>query len=497
MENKQSWWQRVFGKRIEQKSLGPMSLGLQVVNGNIISSGDNKESYIRNSYNVNDLVSSAANLIVDKVRIAPWAVYKITDKSSLKKYQALMSQKDLTGSDLKEALKLRKKALVPYTKDERLNTLLDYPNDYCTFSDLVAESSLFKMLTGDRFLWAEKLSAGANEGKPFKLWILPSHHVSIVASRTFPVKKLGYRMDSWGLLKLDLEAVMHDRFPNPNYNTMGDHLYGQSPLKSAMNLNDMIVASTLNATASFHNGGPKQIIWVDSGDRWNPEDTGKEALALKNILQGKEYAGPRNSNKLAASGYKVGAVPLGLSPVELEIIEAQKWGLRRVCNILGGIPSQLLNDPENKTYNNQKEGEKALTTRGALPYLNSFRDAFNRMLYDYWGYKDQDIYIDYDATVYSELQDDNKEKWGWVRELPVSWGYKLDLMGLDYEKGQPGLDEVMIPTGFQPIDSFDVEQALNDNPGNQEDGDDKVPAKRAGKNLFEGTTANGVHKELI
>jgi hypothetical protein len=29
-------------------------------------------------------------------------------------------------------------------------------------------------------------------------------------------------------------------------------------------------------------------------------------------------------------------------------------------------------------------------------------------------------------------------------------------MGMDYEEGQPGLDEVMIPSGYQPIDGYNV-----------------------------------------
>ena len=73
-----------------------------------------------------------------------------------------------------------------------------------------------------------------------------------------------------------------------------------------------------------------------------------------------------------------------------------------------------------------------------------------------WSYKGKNIYVDADLTVYSELQDNMKDKWMWVKELPVSWKYKLELMGLDYEEGEPGLDEVMIPSGFQPIDSLNV-----------------------------------------
>ena len=151
----------------------------------------------------------------------------------------------------------------------------------------------------------------------------------------------------------------------------------------------------------------------------------------------------------------MGIVDAGLSPVDLGIVESEKWSLRRFCNVYG-VPSQLLNDPDNKTFNNQKEGEKALTMRCALPHLNSFREHLNRKLRNDWGYKGQNIIVDYDLSVFTELQDDLQTKWQWVKELPVSWRYKLDLMGMDYEEGQPGLDEVMIPSGYQPIDGYNV-----------------------------------------
>ncbi len=92
-----------------------------------------------------------------------------------------------------------------------------------------------------------------------------------------------------------------------------------------------------------------------------------------------------------------------MSPVELDIIESEKWDMKALCNIYG-VPSQLLNDADNKTYNNQREGEKALTVRCAIPLLVGIRDNLNRKLHSDWGYRGSDIYVDFDPTVYSELE---------------------------------------------------------------------------------------------
>lgn len=451
----------LFGGRKKAYSTG---VTYAITGGNLISSEDNKTSYIDNGYSVNDIIFSIVNLIAEKVRVANWDVYKVQDESSLKRFKAIMSRKDISGDDYKQAMFYRAKALVEYN-DPKLKELLDNPSrNVGTFSDLVANSSIFKMICGGRMIYADLLEGGANGGKPQSLSILPYNLMTILAKREFPdmlVSEQGYKLDDWGMSNIPKENVMHDKYFNPHFDTMGGHLFGMAPMKAALLLTDKSNSANRTEAAQFQNQGPKKVIFMDD-PRFTPEQGNAQAQSIKQILQGKEYGGPDNAGKMATSGYKMGAIDAGLSPVDLGIIESEKWTLRRFCNVFGGVPSQLLNDPENKSYNNQKEGEKALTTRGAIPLLNSFRGSFNQKLATDWGYKGQNVYVDYDSTCYTELQDDLKEKWSWVRELPVTWKYKMELMGLDTEEGE-GMNEIMIPTGFQPIDSFNVvDEALNE-----------------------------------
>lgn len=462
-----SIWSRLFKR---EKAL-QRNVNYYIHNGQMISPADNKTAYITEGYTYNDLIYSIVNLISDKVRVAPWNAYKVVDDSSLKKYKAILSKKDLTGEDFKKALQYREKALEE-TSEAKLDALLDTPDGQRTFQDLVADSSVFKLLTGDRMIWAELLEMGANGGKPQSLHILPSNLLTMKVGNIWPFQILGYELTDWGLIKeqsILKEQVLHDKYFNPNYNSTGDHLWGLSPLKAALLLTTKSNEANKTEAAQFQNQGPKKIIFTDvDPEKMDFATAGTQANQIKKILQGKEYSGSDNAGKLATSGYKMGVVDVGLSPVELGIIESEKWSLRRFCNIFG-VPSQLLNDPDNKTFNNQKEGEKALTMRCALPQLNSFREHFNRKLKTDWGYKDKNIVIDYDLSVYSELQDDLATKWAWVKELPVSWAYKLDLMGMDYEDGDEGLDEVMIPGGFQPIDGYSVvDETLNDEDSSME-----------------------------
>jgi phage portal protein BeeE len=138
--------------------------------------------------------------------------------------------------------------------------------------------------------------------------------------------------------------------------------------------------------------------------------------------------------------------------------------MKALCNIYG-VPSQLLNDADNKTYNNQIEGEKALTLRCAIPLLDALYDNLNRKLHSDWGYKGTNIYIGYDIQVYQELEANKLDQTTW---LDKAWwippAQKLEIMGIkapDYIDKED-LEKLYIPSNLQPVDDFQPLQLPND-----------------------------------
>ncbi len=425
------------------------------VNGQIVTSPDNKQSYYDNAFLINNNVSSIINLITDKVKLAQWDVYQVQDEQALGKYKALMSRKDISGEDMKAAMTYRKKALVAVNAGP-LNDLIKYPNDYCSFQDLVADSTTDKLIFGDRFLWGNVLTDGANSGKPQSLYLLPAQFINIVVnSYQFPIRPARYQMNLSPAIDFPLEQVMHDKYTNPTYSVNGSHLYGLSKLRAALLRIDRSNASNRAALALFQNQGAKGIVFTKGGQKFGTANAEK----MKTTLTSPEYRGSYAHGKLAFADGEVGYLPIGMDSAAMQIIQSELWDMRTLCNIFG-VPTPLMNDPDNRTFNNQKEAEKALTSRCAIPELNSFRDSFNRMLYTYWGYKN-DIMIDYDSTCYTELQEDMGQKWNWVKDLPVSNKYKLDMMGLDYDDGAPGLDLVLVPSGYQDIEDLGMNQTTD------------------------------------
>jgi HK97 family phage portal protein len=435
----------------------PFNGQVAIQQGIVTWQGGDNISFVNEGYQANDIVYSIVKLITDKTKIAPWHVYKVVDEVSAKKYKALISQPDKI-ENWKEVNNLHKKAFELYTGDSRLNELLKYPNEEDTWGDLVEAWAGFKLITGNSFVYAKMIEGGNNNGKPYELFVLPSQYMYILANTLeFPPTIAGYQLNYGPLWNFTKQEILQDKYFNPQWNTTGNQLYGQSPLMAAArNLTRSNEAKTA-AVASFQNGGPAGVLFMND-ERFDPISGSQQAQALKRAVS--EKGGAANFNSIAVSGYKVDWKQIGLSPVELDIIESEKWDMKALCNIYG-VPAQLLNDSENKTYNNQREGEKALTLRCALPLLISMRDNINRKLHSDWGYRGSNIYVDFDASVYGELEANKAEQVEWLdKAWWIAPKQKMDIMGLEIPSYIPEeeMEKLYIPSSLQPVDEF---QPLN------------------------------------
>ena len=439
----------------------PMNSQIAIERGIVTWQGADQRSFVDDGYVANDIVYSIIKLITDKAKIAPFHVYKVVDEKAAKKYKSLAAQKDI---NLKELETLHKKAYELYTGDQRLNELLKYPNEEDCWSDLVEQWCGFKLITGNSFIYGKLIEAGNNQGKPYELFALPSQYMAIIANiNVFPPTRAGYQLYYGQMWSFDTKEILHDKYFNPQWGVTGGQLYGQSPLRAAAkNLTRSNEAKTA-AVASFQNGGPAGVLFMND-ERFDPTSGQAQAQALKTAVSQK--GGSANFNSIAVSGYKVDWKQIGLSPVELNIIESEKWDLKALCNIYG-VPSQLLNDSDSKTYNNQREGEKALTLRCAIPLLNALTENLNRKLHTDWGYKGTNLYVDYDLSVYGELEANKAEQTAWLNTAWwISPKQKLDIMNIEVPDYIPTeeLEKLYIPTGLQTIDQFQPLNIPDQNP---------------------------------
>lgn len=417
---------------------------MQIINGTLVSMADTGINYIKEGYNINDIVYSIIKIQKDKIKVAPWSLFEIQDESSLKQRNALLKTKGALNA--KKILELTRKALVPIneSKGGKWADLLRYPNDEQTFSDFIAYGCGYKMLNGNKYIWGDKLAGGKNEGKPNSLWVMPSQYVTIYVDKgqRWPVKVNGYSLSIFPSQNFRAEEIMHEKEDTYDCDTSGNYLYGMSPIRPMLMRINQSNSLLKTNTAKVQNGGVEALIFAKYQAGQQPTESSFKAMQE---IKGKlinEYTGPDNWGKIVASNIELGVEKLGLNPVELDVYRAQLSDMRFMCNIFG-VPSQLLNDPENKSHNNVTEAEKALTTRCAIPQLISSRDNLNRWAHTNGGLPGNWI-IDFDISAYPELQDDMGKTAEWVTMTAPYAAYSPNeirgFMGVETRK-EPEFDQ--------------------------------------------------------
>lgn len=431
--------------------------GFRFIGGSLVPYKTDKLTYITKAYTKNDLVYSIVNLILEKAVQAPFSLYQVTDEQKYFQYRAMAvklsgaNPNKNTGKDFAKMRELRSKSIKLYEADSYMNELIEYPNENECFSDHNKGLWGWKLLTGDYYEagWTPGIG-GEAKGKPLQLYGLPSQYISILASNTLPVTAQKYLLQLGTELAFDKDDILHEKYWNPEWDLQGNQLYGMAPLKSALQRVQRNNEIQLRGTKTAENGGADVVAYLDSPELIKTDFSvaKRQINALKDTWD-LEQGGSDNAGKAVWSAYKVGATRLGLSPVEMDALNSETVDLRFLCNVFGGIPSELLNDSAASTYNNVNEAEKALTTRGAFPLLTSRERSFTRKLRSLPAYKGKNIVGEFDRTVYTELEEDKVEMSKWLAGsyLPIRRYYEMFNEEIPENMTDEELDAIPVPAG--------------------------------------------------
>ena len=403
-------------------------------------------------YKNNSEVYAIIKRISKTISTVPFYVYQVKDKKQLKRYKAMVKNAS-TLADLAKAELVRVKAVAEIA-DSDLNTLLEKPNEYQSFSEFIENAVGYKLITGNTYIWANRLESG----KVAELVVLPSQYVAIISDGTINGVE-GYSFTLVGWDQLDAKDVIHLKYFNPYFDTNGNQLYGLSPLQAAYRTVQRSNDAKDTSVGMLQNQGPKGILSADESNDFGPEAAGKLKEDFYNQYGTKTQGGiVKNAGRILIAGAKLNWINMGLSPIDLQLLESEKITLRELCNVYG-VNSALFNDPDNKTYNNMKEAKKEMLTQVVLPELVALRDAFNRFFSTEIG---QGYYIDFDLTVFPELQEDMKElsailsqSW-WITPNEKRAAMRYDTVEDDV------MNEIFIPAGYLPIDELTMLQDPRD-----------------------------------
>lgn len=403
---------------------------------------DNIENYIKDGYLFNPTVYSVVSFISQKAGSIPWGIYEVKNEKALNLYKS-------ASHDLPQFKKsaIRTKALVQLP-DHELNQLFITPNVLQAWAEFIEQIVGYKLVTGNSYIHCIGPKNGVNAGTIKEMWILPSQTVTIVAGDQMqPIKQYELRGDR--TIIIEPEKVIHLKYWTPNY-SQGTFLYGVSPIQAGRRVVTKSNSSYDSSVASFQNMGAYGMI---TGDNKSDESglTPEQAEMIEKTIARK--TGPKNAGKPLVTSANIKWQQMGMSPVDLNIIESDRMDLRTICNLYH-VPSELFNDAANKTYSNTKEAGSAVYTNAVIPALTQLRDALNKFIK---GKYDGKIYIDFDTSMISELQDDLALM---TTALSGAWwitpNERRDIMSFGVDEVNPLMDEYFIPAGLMPISGMTI-----------------------------------------
>lgn len=393
-------------KEISNNLQGPIlgnkfELGLFDLFKGFQNSESDFKKLIQTSYRTNHDVFSVIGLITKRASQLNWTVYELKDKkNSIKarsEYESYQKAGDIYGA-------LRTKAkYYAVSENKDLNQLMKQPNRIQTMPNFVEEALGYKLLTGNRFLYKLKPTGFKTASQIF---ILPSHFMTIKlkeGANYLSRYNVVYLIDSDFNLEFTTDEVFHSKTWNPAMNYQG-FLWGFSPLQAAKKLVDKSNSSYDASVFAYENMGMAGIL--SQGPTRDEEGgflTPKEAKAITDKFN-KDTAGAKNFKKVIATSAQVSWTNLGLSPVDLAIIESQKMDREQICNIWN-VPVQMMNSQEASTRDNMLTAERSFYLNTVIPEMCDLRDVFNEFIVKEYG---EQYYVDFDSKSIPALQIDLK-----------------------------------------------------------------------------------------
>jgi HK97 family phage portal protein len=409
----------------------------------------NNKTYLDKGYNMNPDVYACVNQMAIKTQSVPYCVKKIDDKQSYAKLNQLNVATKGLPSFIQQVKKLSLESKA--YSDKELPFPMESPNATQTWSEVWALYKTYMKTIGNCYFYILSPEDGMNAGVPVQFYVLPAHLMQIVLKANANMLSIESPIDHYILIdgnqmiKFENKDIIHIKYSNPNFDLNGEHLYGMSPLRSALrNINSQNSAIDLNIK-TLQNGGAFGFIHGKSTPL-----TSDQAQSLKERLQEMD-ASPERLSRIAGSSAEVGFTRISLTTDELKPFEYLAWDRKSICNVLG-YPDELLNNDGKASLGNTdtNEARKQLITDNILPDLKLLESALNKyFLPRFKGY--ENTVIEWDVTELPEMQSDMKDMLIWMKDAPVTPNEMRT--ALKYETlNEDGMDVVWMQTNKQRID---------------------------------------------
>lgn len=410
----------------------------------VVSFYDQKiETFVDKGYLFNPHAYTVISFIAKSISQVPFKVYEVKDKKAHNEFLRAKALNDHAGMNL-----YAEKSMHQVNKG-RLYEMMKQPNENQGMKEFLYEAIGYKKLTGNRYIYG--LEATGKNNLFTKLYNMPANIVEIIEGDwRQPVS--GYKIQFTVESELDIpcEKVLHQKEWNPQTHTTGRSPYGLSPMQPLLRPLQRSNESYDASIGLIKNGIPAGILSNNSELVMTPDMVDKMEESYQN-----KFGGGKNKNKVLFSAANISWQELGMKSQDMELLDANMADLRDFCRVYQ-IPTMLVSDTENSTFNNVTEAKKSVWMENFIPELDEIRDGFNRWLVPAWNeWDNKEYFIDYDLTKVPVLQVDlNLLSDRLMKEMEQGmWSANEVRAMLGKEIGvSPHLDKYMIGSRFDFVD---------------------------------------------
>jgi phage portal protein BeeE len=425
-----------------------------------------------NAYATIDDVYSIVRWIAKTCKRVPFYAYEVTDQKNYNKYRVIQRKiqesKNYTNKNIWDLKELQTKSMEIIGESDKVQMLLDNPNDFQSKDEFYEACYAFPLLAGRQLLYVSIYDGGASRSQPYALFNLSPDFSRPVMSeeiKTFSRRILGWKYSLYGSeipiqANGDNEAVLLRKYFNPNYDYAGSELLGLSPLHAAAKKMQQLINESDYLNRGLINAGAEGFVSSEDATEMSPEALGQlKDDVLKELGSSFDSRGSnRNAKKLGFLAGKWDYKNLFASPSDMQLVEQMKVTFKKLCNIYG-ISDRLFNNDATGSEISVDKMIKQAYTNTIIPEVSGERDLLhNGLLYrtNDLGlreprYTDKQRVIDYDMSDIPELQEDQANIATRFAAAPVfrpndffeamGWG-RLD---------DPNAETVLIKQGYSPL----------------------------------------------
>ena len=222
--------------------------------------------------------------------------------------------------------------------------------------------------------------------------------------------------------------------------------YGLSPLIPAAILAEKILNGSISEAMMFKNGGTEVILTNKQVNEGRSVVWGGNELERFN-----HELNDKNGKRLKLVNSAMDKIDIGKSPIDLGILNSTDAGLKALMFVYR-LPYSLYSG--DGTFNNTREGYKALYTQVGLPYAKEFLDKFTQVC----GFKNGE-YWTIDEQLIPQLKEDASNTLTAYDKAYASINERRAVIGLEPLQGEE-YDKPLVPmnmvsgldTGLEPIE---------------------------------------------